>query len=348
MEISPIFFAPFTKKAIEGQPHRFAVIIDETVYRLRLFPTLNSLDPSPILLPSGEQHKTRATKERIEDILLKKGYNKEAAIIAIGGGVTLDLAGFIASTYCRGVPFISVPTTLLAMIDACLGGKTAVNVDQGKNMIGTFYPASSIWIDTSLLRTLPDREFHQGLAEIIKYGLVASSEIFSLLSNQTLWTEKNTDFLYELIRKSLAAKQSILEQDPKEKGLRRILNFGHTVGHAIEQASRYTYSHGESIGVGMFLESILSYLEGFLAEKSLQTICKLLLDYGFYKPLDSLPSLEQLLQAMAYDKKNLNRSPRFVLLSQIGKAADCKGAYCKEISSENIQRAFHYYANICR
>lgn len=206
----------------------------------------------------GEQSKTRLVKQELEDQLLSSGFRKQSIIVALGGGVITDLVGFLASTYYRGVDFISIPTSLLAMVDSSIGGKTAVNTAWGKNLIGQFYFPKSVWIDVSFLATLPKIEFINGMAEVIKHAA-----LFDISYWQFLMTETKAIFdlapepLMEMIKRSIEIKHQIVALDPFEKKERALLNFGHTIAHGIEISSNYSIKHGEAVAYGMILEAYI-------------------------------------------------------------------------------------------
>lgn len=229
---------PQLQKRLPG--HTFVVITDEHVHKHHPFPIENS---HILVMTPGESHKNRRTKESLEDRLRALGLGRETCIIAIGGGVVTDVVGFVAATYCRGVPWVAIPTTLLGMVDASIGGKTGVNTAAGKNLIGAFYPPEVVWIDLSMLATLPAYEMQSGLAEVIKYSLIGSRDLFlALEKSRAKWAARDPDFLRSVIAECATIKSAIVEGDFRETGARRILNFGHTIGHVIER-EKTTGSH---------------------------------------------------------------------------------------------------------
>ncbi len=301
-------------KTIGRKP--LVLITDETVASLYAPLFLKHLKCDLITFPAGEKHKTRETKEKIEDALLAKGYGKGTLLVALGGGVVTDLVGFVAATYMRGIPYISIPTTLLGMVDASIGGKTGVNVKEGKNLIGAIHLPEMVFIDFSFLNTLPEKELLSGMAEVIKYGLIA---------NPSLLEETSFE---KMIRESCKIKSRIIEKDLKESGLRRILNFGHTIGHAIEGIEEYTLTHGEAVAIGMVVESFLSYKMGFLKKEDFETIDHLMREKGFSLKISSKVTLKTMKKWMSCDKKSEKGAPRFVTLSAPGKVEKHQGAYC--------------------
>lgn len=272
-------------------------------------------------LPDGEAHKNWETLNRIFDVLLQHRLDRKAVLVALGGGVVGDMVGFAAATYMRGVRFVQAPTTLLAQVDSSVGGKTAINHPQGKNMIGAFHQPIGVEIDTDVLVTLPAREISAGLAEVIKYGMIIDAGFFE-------WCEQNMPGLRSLdpvavayaIKRSCEIKAYVVSRDERESGLRAILNFGHTFGHAIEAGLGYgAWLHGEAVGCGMIQAADLSSRVLGLPRDSVERIAALVRASGC--PVDP-PSLgtSRWLELMQVDKKAEGGSVRFVLLDQIGSA----------------------------
>lgn len=291
----------------------------------------------------GEEYKTLATAEKLYDVAFSNELDRRCPVVALGGGVVGDVAGFVAATYLRGVPFIQVPTTLLAQVDSSVGGKVAVNHPRGKNIIGAFYQPGLVLADTDTLTTLPARETKSGLAEVIKYGVIWSAEFFT-------WLEENMDKLLVGEREALAAavhescriKARVVEEDETEQGLRAILNFGHTVGHAVEALTEYkVYTHGEAVGIGMAaaarLAETMVLLEAAHREKIENLVRRACL------PADIPPGLspEEMLESIYHDKKVTGGRLTFVLPESIGKVvirkdideAAVKGVlrFCQEV-----------------
>jgi 3-dehydroquinate synthase len=293
-----------------------------------------------LTFPPGERSKTREMKAHLEDQLFEHRCGKQTVLIAVGGGVTTDLVGYLASTFCRGIPFISIPTSLLAMVDAAIGGKTAVNTPYGKNLIGSFYPPSHLLLDTALLSSLPEREWKNGIAEVIKYALIDSPSLFEyLLSHHSEWKTHDPLFLQTIIEKSVQIKKTVVKADYQETGYRRILNFGHTVAHAVEQTSDYAISHGEAVSQGMRVESFLSYRLGYLDQKVYDLILQLLDLYNFtISPYLQLTA-GRLIEAMQFDKKSQGGKPRFVLLNAVGSPLPFEGAYCTSVDESLLREA---------
>ncbi|MGE5707624.1 MAG: 3-dehydroquinate synthase [Bacteroidota bacterium] len=271
------------------------------------------------VIPPGEGSKTLPMAESLYRSMIENGLDRSSPVIALGGGVVGDLAGFVASTYQRGVPFIQVPTTLLAQIDSSVGGKVAVNHPLAKNMIGTFYQPKGVSIDPLVLRTLPEREWRGGLAELVKYGVILDAELFETLEQNLLaLQQRSTAFLMPLIKRACALKAEVVSQDEKEKGLRAILNFGHTIGHAIEAVAGFgTFTHGEAVAIGMVAAGKLAVKRGEFEPKEHARLLSLLHSLGLPTTVPALP-IEALLQAMAVDKKNAGGAIRMVLPQSIG------------------------------
>lgn len=289
---------------------------------------------SVLTFGAGEAYKTRKTKELLEDQMLEAAASRQACVIALGGGIVLDVAGYLASTYARGVPLVLVPTSLLAMVDACIGGKTAVNTPQGKNLIGTFYQPEAVFVDINFLSSLPQDEFKNGVVEMIKHALILDEQYFDFLeSHAQAILAQEPSILEEAIHRSLAIKASIVAQDEKEAGIRRLLNFGHTVGHAIEAASAYSIPHGRAVALGILAEGMMSVQMGHLQQQELDRIKQLFIAYGIDLTHDFVQ--DDLYSIMCMDKKSHQGAPRIVVLEKIGAALHCNGAFCQKIPSKN-------------
>ncbi len=313
---------------------RIVIITDPYLKELYGQKLAQELDAQILEVPRGEKAKTREIKEKIEDRLLQEGYGRDTVIIGLGGGSITDLAGFIASTYLRGVPLILAPTSLLAMVDASIGGKTAVDTDLGKNLIGSYYFPQAIVSDLDTLETLSSREKQNGLSEIIKMGLIFDPDILTELAKSSS--------LETLVRKASQAKIDVVVQDPFDMGLRRILNFGHTIGHALEAATRFEISHGEAVAIGCIAESYLSKELGYLAQEQFLQITDI---YSTYLSPLTLPkdySSQLLLQATLVDKKKSSKGVRSVLLDQIGRCVPFDGQFCRVIEEKDLQQSLTY------
>lgn len=310
---------------------KIALITDENIVKA-YSALIKALDAKVFTIPSGEIHKSRQTKEFLEDALFAHQFGKDSLIIAMGGGVVLDVAGFVAATFCRGIPLVLIPTTLLGMVDACLGGKTAINTPYGKNLIGSFCFPTHIIIDTDFLKSLSPKQLLNGTAEIIKYGLIRSRALFEKL-------QAGID-VKELIAECLLIKKEVVESDPYEKkGLRRVLNFGHTIGHALETLENYKIEHGEAIAIGMLIESYISMKLQFLDHDEFNQIATLLNKMQFPFKLSRHYSLEEMLSAFSKDKKALQTQSRFVVLKTIGEVVPFDGEYCTPVDLKLIEEA---------
>lgn len=275
----------------------------------------------PILFNDRESAKNLSTIETICRALVRAGADRRALLVTVGGGVVGDVAGFAGATYLRGVRLIHIPTTLVAQVDSSIGGKTGVNLPEGKNLVGAFYPPELVIADSALLNTLPGREFRSGLYEVIKYGVIGDPRLFEILerSIDTL-TAKSAASLSDVISRCVAAKARIVSQDERESGARELLNFGHTFGHALESVTRYkVFRHGEAVGWGMIAASLLAIVTQHLPPENAAQIIRLVRRVG---PLPPLPraSASEMLQAMRSDKKTRHGRLRFVLPRAIGRS----------------------------
>lgn len=283
---------------------------------------LEGMDTDVHLMPDGEQFKTLQTLEAIIGDLLAKGHNRSTTILALGGGVVGDTAGYAAATYQRGVPFIQVPTTLLSQVDSSVGGKTAVNHELGKNMIGAFYQPKGVYIDTDTLKTLPERELSAGLAEVIKHGVLADSKYFSAVEKDIdQLRQKDESALIRAIKGSCEIKAAVVAEDEKESGKRALLNFGHTFAHAIETGMGYGHwLHGEAVGVGLVMAADLSVRLGRCSLDDAQRIKTLVEKAGLPITGPEEVGTDAMLAFMAKDKKATDQGLRFVLIDgSIGK-----------------------------
>jgi 3-dehydroquinate synthase len=274
-----------------------------------------------ILIPDGERFKTLKTVEGIYRDLSRLKADRHTPVIALGGGVVGDVAGFAAASYLRGLPLVQIPTTLLAQVDSSVGGKTGVDLPTGKNLVGAFYQPKVVFIDVSVLKTLPPSEILCGSAEVIKYGAIQSPTLFSLLEKKiSSFLELDPPLLRRIVRECVAIKARVVEKDEKETtGLRMILNFGHTLGHAVETLSGYRrYSHGQAVAIGMAFAAQLSRRLGLTSEQTVERLIQLLQEAGL--PFKAPPySRKAYQEAMSRDKKVKNGKVRYVLLRRIGK-----------------------------
>ena len=270
----------------------------------------------PILVADGERNKHLATVSRIYDALVRADADRSTAVVTVGGGVIGDMAGFAAATYLRGIALVHVPTTLLAQVDAAIGGKVGVNHPLGKNLIGAFYQPHAVVVDPLLLKTLPRREFRAGLYEVIKYGMTSSAPLFDRVGRERKAIfDRAPETLAPIIAESCRIKAQVVVADEREAGLRRILNFGHTAGHALEAVTRYR--HGEAVAYGMLVAAALARARNTLAEADRQALAALIASLGPLPPIADISSA-QILDAMKHDKKMIAGRLHFVLPTAIG------------------------------
>lgn len=269
--------------------------------------------------PAGEDSKNIETILHLVDQLMTMGADRQSALIALGGGVVGDITGFVASIYMRGIPYLQVPTTLLAQVDSSIGGKTGIDLPLGKNMLGTFYQPRGVFIDLTFLQTLEPQELKNGLAEVVKYGIIDDPGLFGILETKaTAITNQDMDLLQEIVTRSCRIKKGVVEIDEREKGMRRILNFGHTIGHAIETESGYTIPHGDAISMGMVAASILSERLRYLAAEERERIIALIRAIKLPDRIPSNLSPQGIFSHMKGDKKKAGDALNLVLLKKIG------------------------------
>jgi 3-dehydroquinate synthase len=318
---------------------RAALVTSETVARLHAGKVEGALAEAGatclrIVLPDGEEHKNWQTLDRIFEALLRAQADRRTVVVAVGGGVVGDMAGFAAATYQRGVAYLQVPTTLLAQVDSSVGGKTAINHPLGKNMIGAFHQPLAVIADTEVLETLPPRELAAGLAEVVKYGAIADPAFLA-------WVEQNAEALRSrepralahAIRRSCEIKAEVVAADERESGVRALLNFGHTFGHAIETASGYgTWLHGEAVAAGMVLAARFSARQGRIPPAAADRLAAMIERLGLPSAPPKL-AVQAWLEHMGRDKKNVDGRITLILLEDLGRAAIVKDAPVRELES---------------
>lgn len=306
----------------QKQGKQFAIVTDQKVASLYGFSLLDFLkeggfEAHLFCFKGGEEEKNRRVKEAIENQMFEKKLGRQSTLIALGGGVVLDLAGFVAANFCRGIPLIFLPTSFLAMVDACIGGKVGINLPYGKNLLGHFYPPSSVWIDLNVLQSLSSKEMREGSVELLKHGLIADASLYNdLIAHPEKILDKEETYLQKIIQKSLRVKIEIVSTDFEEKGKREVLNFGHTIGHAIETLERYQISHGEGVALGILVECYLNALIGSFEIKKVDEIKSFFQKMNFPLVLSSKINKEKIKEALFYDKKIKKKTPRFVLLDK--------------------------------
>lgn len=335
----PIYIGRGILKVLEDEINRLSptslvVITDSNVYKLHWKSFEGKLKKIGIpyyliVIPSGEKYKNRDTKEFIENRMLEDGIDRKGVVVALGGGVIGDIAGFVAATYHRGINFIQIPTTLLAMVDSSIGGKVAVDTPYGKNTIGAFHQPKVVIIDTLFIDTLPDVQFKNGLVEILKHSLIKDREFYEfLVKNRVLIMHRDDIYISEIIRRSCEIKKDVVEKDEKETGLRKILNFGHTVGHAIESFYNYRILHGLAVSVGIVVESLISFKLGILPEDEYKKVLELLRLFDLPVSFRDLgirlneKSISKIVELMKGDKKSLAKEIKMSLIKRIGEVID--------------------------
>lgn len=290
-------------------------------------------------LPSGESSKSLKVIYPIISFLIENGFDRHSAIAALGGGVCGDAAGFISSIYLRGIRFYQFPTTLLSMVDSSVGGKVGINHELGKNLIGSFYPPLSVYINTDCLSSLPKREFNSGIAECIKHALISGDELFTWMeTNSNKIREKESGIINELLKKNISVKCSIVETDEKESGIRAFLNLGHTFGHALEKYFNYSSDllHGEAVSLGLIAAAYISNIKGDFKDSDLSRLIALLSSFNLPTKFANL-NHEQLIKLMKSDKKSKNDKIHFVLLKSIGLPYSSS-----EVSHSELLSAWNY------
>ncbi|MCC7117499.1 MAG: 3-dehydroquinate synthase [Anaerolineales bacterium] len=296
-------------------PQNRIIVTDENIARHHA-ETISKLNIKTVVVPAGEEHKNLETVQRLWKSFLENGLDRKSAVIALGGGVVSDMTGFAASTYMRGMDWIAVPTTLLSMVDASLGGKTGFDLPEGKNLIGSFYPPKLVVADVNFLKTLPERELISGMAEVVKHGVISDPELFELCNNGLDWVKDN---LEELVKRAMAVKIKVIEDDPYEKGLRAALNLGHTVGHAVELVSKFDLRHGEAIAIGMAVEARYSARVGLASQSVVEALESTLKKLNLPTQIPAEMPRAEIIKAMRVDKKKNAKSIRFALPVEIGK-----------------------------
>lgn len=303
---------------------RYTVITDSnvsTLYGEEFLGVLKEAGVKADLIefPAGEASKNMDTVLTIVKDLINRGIDRSSALIALGGGVTGDMTGFISSIYMRSIPCIQVPTTLMAQVDSSIGGKTGIDLPEGKNLLGTFSQPQAIFIDLRFLKTLPDNEFINGLSEVVKYGIIDDVNLFNLLEEKSgTIRDRDPDILQTIVERSCEIKKGVIEIDEKDRGVRRILNFGHTIGHAIEAASEYTIPHGNAVSAGMIATARISEKMKYLSSEDRDRIEQLVRAAGLADHIPASLSTEGIILKTRVDKKKEGSSIHFVLLKKIG------------------------------
>lgn len=332
------------KNGLAGNISKFAVITDSIVKELYADNILtelvrNGYQADLFVFEAGEKNKTRRTKEIIEDEMLEKGYRRDCCIIAVGGGVVTDLAGFLAGTYGRGVPFINYATTLLAAADASVGGKTAVDTPLATNLIGLFNQPEKVYLDIATWKTLPERQISSGLAETIKHAIIANKEFFDYLNqNMDKALSIDKEICEHIANENCRIKYEVVMKDERESGLREVLNLGHTVGRAIETVSDYQLLHGEALSIGIVAEVKLAYKLGYVTENEVEAVVNLLERAKLPVAIPNYIDREALVKKLYTDKKVKNGNLRFVIQKGIGDVVEfSEGVFATPIE-ESVAR----------
>jgi 3-dehydroquinate synthase len=329
--------------ATHAPGHRYAIISDSTVASLYGEAVRGSLVEAALeadlhTFPAGERHKTRASWAELTDSLLAAGHGRDTVIIALGGGVTGDLAGFLAATYLRGVPLVQVPTTLVAMIDASVGGKTGVDVPAGKNLVGAFHPPRVVVADPETIATLPELQRAQGLAEALKHGAILDAAYFDELQDRGgELLAADGDTLEWAVTRSVEIKAGVVTEDEREGGLRQILNFGHTLGHALEAASDFALPHGSAVSLGMVLEARLGEALGVTEPGTATRIRHAVEAFGLPGTFGREVDVERVRAFTRSDKKGRKGKARYVLIERLGVAAHAEGGWTREVPSAALE-----------
>jgi 3-dehydroquinate synthase len=328
--------------------HRYAVIADSNVARLhgervRSLLRAGGLEADFFEFPAGEASKTRETWAALTDALIENGYGRDCCVISLGGGVAGDLAGFVAATFMRGVPFVQVPTSLLAMVDASIGGKTGIDVPGGKNLVGAFLQPLAVVTDPALLETLPEPEFRAGLAEAVKHGMIASeAHLADIEAGADAFARREPVALVELVRQSVRIKSGIVREDTREAGRRAILNFGHTIGHALENVTDYALPHGFAVAIGMAVESAIGETIGTTTAGTTDRLLAVLARLGLPSTTPAGTRPDSILAATRTDKKARASRVRYALVTRPGLCRpDPAGGWTVEVPDPVVLQALH-------
>ena len=324
---------------------KICIITDSTVAKLYAEPIMQLLEGKCKkyilhIFPAGEANKTLDTVRAAYKVLIDEKFDRKDLLLALGGGVTGDVTGFIAATYLRGVDFVQIPTTLLAQADSSIGGKTGVDFDGYKNMVGAFYMPKLVYMNVSTLKSLDDRQFFNGFAEVMKHGLIKDSMYYEwLLENMYEICDRDVDVLLEMIMKSCMIKKLVVEKDPTEKGERALLNFGHTIGHAIEKYKNFTMSHGECVALGAVAAAYISWKHEWLSMEEYYEIRDMFVPFNLPISIEDIEP-DKILALTKSDKKMEGNAIKFVLLKKVGKAVIDKTVTDEDIL--NAVKEIHY------
>jgi 3-dehydroquinate synthase len=328
-----------------GLKGRFIIITDsnvDTLYGDALLKNMKDagLYCDKIVFKAGEESKNRTTKAFLEDLMFEKGYGRDSVVIALGGGVTGDMAGFVAATFNRGVPFVQIPTTILSMVDSSVGGKTGIDTKYGKNLLGAFCQPKLVIIDPETIKTLDKKERLNGIAEMIKHSVIKDKLLFDeLIENKEDIISAKSDVLRRIIKSNVAIKAFVVEEDEKETNLRKILNFGHTIGHAIELLSNYKMGHGECVAIGMAVEACIAYLMKYMAESDYIKIKECIKSFGLPCKIPGDIKASDIIKATTMDKKAQKGKAKYVLPALIGFMYEEEGKYAVDVDEDVVNEA---------
>ena len=328
---------------VSAAAHRYAIITDDNVgplYATRVSAALRMPAAATFTLAAGEAHKTRETWARLTDEMLAAGFGRDTTIIAVGGGVVGDMAGFVAATFMRGVPYVQVPTSLLAMIDASVGGKTGVDTPAGKNLVGAFHQPAAVVADTTVLGSLPIEQLRAGIAEAIKHGVIADEDYFARVESLagTLHAmDVASPAVLDLVARSVEIKAAVVERDEREGGVRKTLNFGHTLGHAVETLSGYTLLHGEAVAIGMALESQLAERAGVAECGTNDRLRAALERAGLPTRAPATMRADDVISVTRHDKKARGGVTEYALPRRIGAMAGERSGWAVPVSDDLVR-----------
>ena len=313
-------------KTLKLQERKCCIVTDSNVAPIYLETVKKELEKVSdtiisIILPAGEENKTLAQIQNIYENLIKAHFDRKDLLFALGGGVVGDMTGFAAATYLRGIDFIQIPTTLLAQVDSSIGGKTGVDYHAYKNMVGAFYMPKLVYINVNTVKTLSERQYHSGLGEVIKHGLIRDKAYFEWMKdNKEAVAKREDEALAYMIEGSCEIKRAVVEEDPKEHGVRALLNFGHTLGHSIEKLMNFSLAHGECVAVGSLLAADISCQRGYISEEENKEIKELYAYFDFPALPEELKA-EDIVKETRHDKKMEHGKIKFILLDKVGEAA---------------------------
>lgn len=320
------------------------IVTDEKLVKAGHLKTLTAGKELPhfVITPAGEQSKNMATMTAILEAMEKQHLGRDTVVIGLGGGTVGDMAGFVAAVFKRGVPVVHIPTTTVAQADSSIGGKTGVDSSLSKNAYGCFWHPAAVFIDVATLATLDDLQYRSGLAESVKHAAIADAEYFVFLEkNSDAILRRDTAVLEKVAEYNCRIKASVVEEDPTEKNKRRILNYGHTIGHAVESASEYQLLHGQCVAIGMIAAGKIEKAMGLVRDDRLERIERILVKLGLPVSIGggsmTHPTVSQLMDLLSLDKKAVGKWPRFVLLEKLGKVCCKDGQWAQEVSRDIIE-----------